>query len=96
MQRHADKLQRAKEEAAIKAMRRLLPNASPSVWVLALEECDWDVEQSTVLINTFTAARASELAEIQEVRPCVPLDHRSTHCSGNSLPPLKTSMAEIC
>ena len=67
MQRHADKLQRAKEEAALKAMRRLLPDMSPGVWILALQECDWDVENATILLNTFKAVKADDLQQIQDV-----------------------------
>lgn len=66
MQRHAEKLQRAKEEAALKAMKRLVPNLSPAVWVLALEECSWDVERATVMLNTFQASRGEELVEIEK------------------------------
>ena len=67
MQIHAEKLQRAKEEAALKAMALLVPDLSPAVWVLALEEVNWDVEEATVLLNTFQAAKRKELAEIQQV-----------------------------
>ena len=72
MQRHADKLQRAKEEAALKAMKRLLPDMSPAVWVLALEECNWDVEPAVILLNQFTTANGSEILRIQKVCPSLP------------------------
>ncbi len=67
MQQHANKLQRAKEEAALKAMRRLLPDMSPAVWVLALEECNWDVEPAVVMLNTFKSANSAEIMRIQRV-----------------------------
>lgn len=75
MQQHANKLQRAKEEAALKAMRRLLPDMSPTVWVLALEECNWDVEPAVVMLNTFKAANSSEILRIQKVGKS--LSHRN-------------------
>lgn len=67
MQQHANKLQRAKEEAALKAMRRLLPDMSPAVWVLALEECNWDVEPAVVMLNNFKTAKSSEILRLQKV-----------------------------
>lgn len=67
MQRHAEKLQRAKEEAALKVMRKTVPDLSPAVWVLALEECSWDAERATVLLNTFESAKRQELSTIQKV-----------------------------
>ncbi len=67
MQRHAEKLQRAKEEAALKVMRRTVPDLSPMVWVLALEECGWDAERATVLLHTFQSSKRHELGSIQKV-----------------------------
>ena len=71
MQQHAAKLQRAKEDAALKAMRRLLPDMSPTVWVLALEECNWDVEPAVILLNRFNAAKGKEISQMRKVWACV-------------------------
>lgn len=68
MQQHANKLQRAKEEAALKAMRRLLPDMSPAVWILALEECNWDVEPAVIMLNTFKVARSDEIHRLEKAR----------------------------
>ena len=66
MQRHAEKLQREKETVALKAMKRLLPDLSPILWIYALEECSWDAERATTLLKAFQSARGEELAELHK------------------------------
>ena len=67
MQKHYDKLQRAKEEAALAAIRRLQPEVSPAIWALALDECNWDADRASSMIAAFKVARVKEVHAIQQV-----------------------------
>lgn len=67
MARHANKLQKAKEDAALLAIRRLQPDLSPAIWVLALGECDWDPNRASDLMNAFKEAKSKQLSAIQNV-----------------------------
>lgn len=61
MQKHAEKLQRAKEEAALAKLRAQWPEMSEAVLVLALEDVDWETDRATLLLHRFQSARGAQL-----------------------------------
>ena len=61
VQKHAEKLQRAKEEAALGKLRAQWPELSEAVLVLALEEVDWETDRATLLLHKFQSALGPKL-----------------------------------
>ena len=60
-------MQRAKEDAAIAKVRAALPETSPAVLLLALEENDWEVEPTLWMLKNFAVVKQRELAVLHEV-----------------------------
>ena len=67
MQRHAFKIQTAKEEAAVLAIKVRFSKLSPAVMLLALEETDWEVEQAAKLLDRFQDVKKAQLADLHTV-----------------------------
>ncbi|KAK9836123.1 hypothetical protein WJX81_003270 [Elliptochloris bilobata] len=61
VQKHAEKLQRAKEEAALDKLRAQWPEMSEAVLVLALEDADWETDHATLLLHRFQSALGPQL-----------------------------------
>jgi hypothetical protein len=67
IQRHTERLQKEKEAAALSHIREQLPDVSPAVLALALQEVRWEVASAVDLVQRFLRARGLQLAEIQKV-----------------------------
>ena len=50
-------------------LRLALPDVSPAVLALALQEVKWETDQAEHLVQRFLAARGKQLAELQKVLP---------------------------
>ena len=68
VQKHAEKLQRAKEEAALATLRAQWPEMSEAVLVLALEDADWETDRATLLLHRFQGARGALLDSLAKAR----------------------------
>lgn len=68
MQKHAEKLQRAKEEAALGKLRAQWPELSEAVLVLALEEVSWETDHATLLLHKFQSALGPKLDALAQAR----------------------------
>jgi hypothetical protein len=71
VQKHTERLQKDKEEAAMAKLRLALPDVSPAVLALALQEVKWETDQAEHLVQRFLAARGKQLAELQKVLPVI-------------------------
>ena len=68
VQKHAEKLQRAKEEAALGKLRAQWPELSEAVLVLALEEVSWETDLATLLLHKFQSALGPKLDALAQAR----------------------------
>ena len=68
VQKHAEKLQRAKEEAALGKLRAQWPELSEAVLVLALEEVSWETDHATLLLHKFQSALGPKLDALAQAR----------------------------
>ena len=68
MQKHSEKLQRAKEEAALGKLRAQWPELSEAVLVLALEEVSWETDLATLLLHKFQSALGPKLDALAQAR----------------------------
>ena len=50
-------------------LRLALPDISPAVLALALQEVSWETDQAEQLIQLFLSARGQQLSELQKVLP---------------------------
>ncbi len=67
VQKHTDRLQKEKEEAAMSQIKEELPSVSPAVLALALQEAKWEVKPAVHLVQLFINVKGMELAELQKV-----------------------------
>jgi hypothetical protein len=67
VQKHTERLQKEKEEAAMGKLRLALPDISPAVLALALQEGSWETDKAEQLIQLFLSAKGRQLAELQKV-----------------------------
>ena len=67
MQKHAEKLQYAKEQAALAAITGVLPGLSKAVYAVALQQLDWDPTLAAQLLIQFQQAKGQELQEVNQV-----------------------------
>ncbi len=82
VQKHTDRLQKEREEAAMSQIKLELPSVSPAVLALALQETKWEVGPAVQLVQLFVSVQGVQLANLQKVRltcgsvlakePCVP------------------------
>lgn len=68
VQRHTERLQKEKEEAAVSKIKEELPSVSPAVLALALQEAKWEVPPAVELVQLFLSVRGVQLTELQKVR----------------------------
>ena len=68
VQKHTDRLQKEKEEAALHQIRDELPSVSPAVLVLALQETKWEVGSAVQLVQLFISVQGVQMAKLQGVR----------------------------
>ena len=68
VQKHAEKMQRAKEEAALGKLRAQWPELSEAVLVLALEEVSWEMDHATLLLHKFQSALGPKLDALAQAR----------------------------
>lgn len=68
VQKHTERLQKEKEEAAMSQIKEELPSISPAVLALALQEAQWEVVPAIQLVQMFLNVRGIQLAELQKVR----------------------------
>ncbi len=67
VQKHAEKLQYAKEQAALAAITGVLPGMSKAVYAVALQELDWDPTLAAQLLLQFQQAKAEQLQDVSKV-----------------------------
>ena len=70
VQKHAEKLQQEKEERSMSSIKEELPNVSPAVLALALQEARWDVPAAMQLVSIFLQACGSRLEDLKQVNIC--------------------------
>lgn len=68
VEKHREKMQKAKEEAALRAVRAAVPELGPTVCVLALEGAGWEANSALQLLKGFGTDKADELAVLQQAR----------------------------
>ncbi|CAL5224724.1 g7456 [Coccomyxa viridis] len=66
VQKHAEKLQQEKEERCMSSIKGELPNISPAVLALALQEARWDVPAAMQLVSIFLQACGSHLEDLKQ------------------------------
>ncbi|KAK9905919.1 hypothetical protein WJX75_008954 [Coccomyxa subellipsoidea] len=66
VQKHTERLQKEKEEAAMSQIKEELPSISPAVLALALQEAQWEVVPAIQLVQMFLNVRGIQLAELQK------------------------------
>jgi hypothetical protein len=64
--KHADKLQKEKEDRAMGKLRLLLPQLTPATHAVALQECEWDDERALQLLRRFQTAKAEDLEALRK------------------------------
>lgn len=67
MQKHFEKLQQEKEDAAMSKLQSLMPQLGSIVRDLALKEVDWNVDKAALLLRRFQVSNASKLTLLQKV-----------------------------
>ena len=67
VQKHAEKLQYAKEQAALAAITGVLPGMGKAVYANALQELDWDPTLAAKLLLEFQQAKAEQLQDVNKV-----------------------------
>ena len=67
VQKHAEKLQYVKEQAALAALTDNLPGFGKAVYANALHELDWDQTLAAKLLSEFQQAQAVQLQDIKKV-----------------------------
>ena len=50
-------------------LKLALPDVSPAVLALALQEVSWETDQAEQLLEQFLAVKGGQLAEVQKVHP---------------------------
>lgn len=72
VQKHAEKLQYAKEQSALAALTGVLPGLGKAVYAIALQELDWDPTLAAQLLLQFQQAKANEWQDVKKVclAPC--------------------------
>lgn len=78
MQKHFEKLQQEKEDAAMSKLQSLMPQLGSIVRDLALKEVDWNVDKAALLLRRFQVSNASKLTLLQRV---IPLSFEVEHLS---------------
>ena len=74
MEKHFQKLQQEKEEAASVKLQALMPQFGQKVRTAALKESDWVPQKAALLLRRFQVANASRLSRLHKVRHCVDLN----------------------
>ena len=69
VQKHAEKLQYVKEQAALAALTDNLPGLAKAVYAVALQELDWDQTSAAKLLSEFQQAQAVPLQDLKKVAP---------------------------
>lgn len=67
VQKHAEKLQYVKEQAALAALTENLPGFGKAVYASALQELDWDQTLASKLLSEFQQAQALQLQDLKKV-----------------------------
>lgn len=67
VQKHAEKLQYVKEQAALAALTENLPGFGKAVYANALQEFDWDQTSAAQLLSEFQQAQAVRLQDLKVV-----------------------------
>ena len=67
MQKHADKLQQEKEENSMASIKGEMPNISPAVLALALQEARWEVPAAIQLVSLFLQGCGIQLEDLKQV-----------------------------
>ncbi|GMH39198.1 hypothetical protein BSKO_07096 [Bryopsis sp. KO-2023] len=68
VQKHLEKLQLEKEDAAMSKLHGLMPQLGSIVRDLALKETEWCVEKAALLLRRFQVANASKLSQLHKKR----------------------------
>lgn len=68
VQKHTEKLQREKEDAAFKNLSASFPDLGKTVLAHALQECNWEADQALKLLERFHSAAADILENLKQVR----------------------------
>lgn len=67
VQKHTERLQKEKEEAAMSQIKVELPSVSPAVLALALQEANWEVVPAVQLVQLFISVQGVQVAKLQKV-----------------------------
>lgn len=69
MEKHFQKLQEEKEEAAQMKLQGLMPQFGQKVRTAVLKEMDWIPEKAALMLRRFHVANASKLVQLHKVYP---------------------------
>ena len=66
--KHAEKVQKEKEERAMSKLGQLLPHLGAATHAIALQECNWEEDRALAMLRMFAVSKAEELRKVQNDR----------------------------